>query len=131
MRFQFKNHETFHLEIIENQINKEVGCISHNMLLPFHEGKATAKFKDKALKVVYEGLFQIRLGECAVSTKAHKFRHNRILDIIQWVFPCILLQVDDICRQLGRKAAFIVLCGDVAVKFRGTPHIARSGFQIP
>lgn len=62
MRFKLENHETFHAEIIEHQVNIKVIQVCCDMLLTLHESKTSPKLQNEFFKVVNKGLFQLRLA---------------------------------------------------------------------
>lgn len=78
---ELKNHEPFHSEVIEYQINIKIIKIRGNVLLAFHESETSAEFKNEFFKVVNQCLFQLRLTIFSITAKSHEFCYCRILDI--------------------------------------------------
>lgn len=58
---ELHHHETAQFQMVEEQIQVEVVARKFEMDLPVDEGEAGAEFQQKALNVVYEGLFDFPL----------------------------------------------------------------------
>lgn len=53
VRFQFKNNESFHSEIIEHEVNIEIVNVGSYMLLTFDKSESSAKFKNKLFQIIF------------------------------------------------------------------------------
>ena len=89
VRFQFKNNESFHSEIIEHEVNIEIVNVGSYMLLAFDKSESSAKFKNKLFQIINQCLFQLRLTITCISSETHKLGHCRVLDIFKRVFIII------------------------------------------
>ena len=109
MGLKFKDDESFHLKIIEHQINIEIRCIGNYMLLPFHKSKSASKLHNEFFKIINQSLLQLRFGKLRILLESHKLSNHWILYIFQRVDVFGLRHGQGTVSQLFCKSSFVIL----------------------
>jgi hypothetical protein len=80
--FQVKQHITLQDGMVENKVDIKMVAVQRNAFLSGDEGETLAKFEEKSLQVINEGLLKARFHQPWRFWQAEEFDHDRVFEDI-------------------------------------------------